>query len=807
MERAGFLLRTRRIKYLFGTVSFALFALLPYSFLTPAAAAATATVTTLTVTPSNSLAAQQIATLTASVQAGGQAVTVGTVSFYDGKLYLGSFQVVRDASHGYAVGTATLKTALSVGTHTLAATFLPTATYSSSTSAGQTVTVSGPGTTSVALSSAAGSGNSTSFTTVLSAFGSEAPTGSISFSNQTSNSTLGTADLNSTAFARGFSPLTPFTAQLPEFVYASDLNGDGFPDLLVVENPDVKGTRLQPFIGKGDGTFTAGNDIPQFGAGGGSPPIVADYNGDGIVDVAFSSNIDPTPTQLEDDGMNVVLGAGDGTYPTNETLLSPSGSGNRSLNFAAEGDFNGDGIPDLTVTDTTSSTSPTLYIFPGKGDGTFGTSITSSGLAGMTSLVVQDFNGDGYADMAVTLSGQNAVLILLGKGDGTFLPAVSYSTGNTPVIATMLQSRGNGVTDLAIWNQADNTLGILLGKGDGTFQPQVTHPVSVQDETPEQFIAADVTGDGLQDIVALYVPNTSSTAVASSFSVFAGNGDGTYQAAVNYAFPVAGIYPPTITSADFNRDGIPDLMVPNPGGYTINALLSSQQGSVPLAATVYGNGTQQVAAEYSGDSNYSSSISNSIPVTGQGNAPAPTFTFAASPSSLSIPAGKTGTATLTVTPQNGYSGTLQFSCSGLPANSSCSFSPSSLTPNGAAATTTLTLATNVQVAADQVPERPSRNAVLSFAFLLGIGFLGGSRRAGRRLRQFSTAGNRWMPLFLAVALALGAALILGCGGNGSNSGGSTPTTPVGTTNVTVTAVDSGSTSLSQTTVLTVAITN
>ena len=340
----------------------------------------------------------------------------------------------------------------------------------------------------------------------------------------------------------------------------------------------------------------------------------------------------------------------------------------------------------------------------------------------MTSLVVQDFNGDGYADMAVTLSGQNAVLILLGKGDGTFLPAVSYSTGNTPVIATMLQSGGNGVTDLAIWNQADNTLGILLGKGDGTFQPQVTHPVSVQDETPEQFIAADVTGDGLQDIVALYVPSTSSTAVASSFSVFAGNGDGTYQAAVNYAFPVAGIYPPTITSADFNRDGIPDLMVPNPERVYDQRPPEQPAGKCPACGNCLREWHPTGGRGVSGDSNYSSSISNSIPVTGQGNAPAPTFTFAASPSSLSIPAGKTGTATLTVTPQNGYSGTLQFSCSGLPANSSCSFSPSSLTPNGAAATTTLTLATNVQVAADQVPSglRVTRFCRLHFFLVLAF---------------------------------------------------------------------------------------
>jgi hypothetical protein len=81
------------------------------------------TAITLAVTPSNTLTAQQITTLTATVQSAGQPVSVGTVECYDGKLYLGSVQVVRNPIHGYAVGTATLRTALSTG--------LPTHVHSS----------------------------------------------------------------------------------------------------------------------------------------------------------------------------------------------------------------------------------------------------------------------------------------------------------------------------------------------------------------------------------------------------------------------------------------------------------------------------------------------------------------------------------------------------------------------------------------------------------------------------------------------------------------------------------------------------
>jgi hypothetical protein len=500
--------------------------------------------------------------------------------------------------------------------------------------------------------------------------------------------------------------------------------------------------------------------------------------------------------------MFVLLGAGDGTFPNSETLIPATGS--LTLSFSATGDFNGDGIPDLTVTDTTSATSPIIYIFPGNGDGTFGTPITNPGIVGVTSLVVQDFNGDGFADIAVTVSNQNAVLVLLGKGDGTFQPAVSYPVGTTPTIAMTLQSRGNGIADLAILSQTDNSLGVLIGNADGTFLPEVTYPLSITNEIPEQLIAADVTGDGLQDIVASFAPTLTSTTDSYSVGVLAGVGDGTYRPFVPYNLP--NIFTSLFAVADLNRDGLSDLVVPDSGDYTINVFLSGLQATVPLTATVYGTGTQQIVAQYSGDSNYGSSTSSAVPVTGAGPAPTPTFTLAANPSSLSIAAGMTGTATLSVTPQNGFNSAVTFSCSGLPANSTCSFSPSSVTPSGAAATTMLTIATNVQSAANQVPAKALRSAVISFALLLGFVPFAGVRFA-RRSRGLSSTGDRfWMLLLCAATIALTTTLLVGCSG-GSGSTQTPPTTPIGANVVTVNAIQSGSSGASAKAVLTVAITN
>jgi Bacterial Ig-like domain (group 3)/FG-GAP-like repeat len=812
MVHADFFSREPRTKRSFDLVVL-LSALLFCGFFAPPARAATATTTTLTVTPSNSIAAQQIATLTASVQAGGQPVTVGTVNFFDGKLYLGSVQVVRNASHGYAVGTATVKMALSVGTHSIAATFLPTATLASSTSASQTVTITGTGPTTVTLASAAGSGNTTTLTATLSASGASNPTGSMLFQNQTSNTAVGTVALDPTAFTRSFSTGPSVGAAQPVGVFPIDLNGDGFPDLLTIQDDDFRGTNLVPLISNGDGTFKGvGPDqaysVPNYPLAGLTPPVVADYNGDGVPDLGFAAGINPVADPLIGDPqvfeMILFLGAGDGTFPNFETLIPATNS--PTLSFSATGDFNGDGIPDLTVTDTTSATSPIFYIFPGNGDGTFGTPITNPGIVGVTSLVVQDFNGDGFADMAVTLNNQNAVLILLGKGDGTFQPAVSYPVGTTPTIATILQSRGNGIADLAILSQTDNSLGVLIGNGDGTFLPQVTYPLSITNEIPYQLIAADVTGDGLQDIVASFGPTLTSTTASYSIGVLAGVGDGTYRPLVPYNLP--NIFNSAFAVADLNRDGISDLVTPDSGDYTLNVFLNGLQSTVPLTATVYGTGAQQIVAQYSGNSSYSSSTSSAISVTGAGPAPTPTFTLAANPSSLSIAAGMTGTATLSVTPQNGFNSAVTFSCSGLPANSSCSFSPTSVTPTGAAATTTLTIATNVQAAANQAPAKALRGAVISFALLLGFVPFAGVRFARRGWGLSSTGDRFWTLLLFAGTVALTATLVVGCsGGSGSTPTPTRPTTPAGTSSVTINAIQSGSSGTSAKAVLTVAITN
>jgi hypothetical protein len=451
---------------------------------------------------------------------------------------------------------------------------------------------------------------------------------------------------------------------------------------------------------------------------------------------------------------------------------------------------------------TSTGSSIVVNIFPGKGDGTFGTPITSTSVDGFSALV-QDLNQDGFADLVIVPLYQKVVLIQLGNGDGTFQPPTSYPVGNYPVPGTALQSRGNGITDLAVWNTGDSTISILLGKGDGTFLPQPTIPYQALNTTPLQVIAADVTGDGLQDMVVLLYPDPQNPPSPQTFNVFAGNGDGTYQAPVTYNFlPYTLLTQPfSLTAGDFNHDGVADIGLSDSVNGVIEALSLSSQGNplfsanFPLTTTVYGSpvgSIQQVVANYSGDLNNSAAVSNPLSIQG---APSPHFTLNPDISSiLTIAAGQTGTVTIGVLPFDGFTGTVQFSCSGLPANSTCSFSPSSVTPNGVATNTTLTVATNVQSAAKELPANGLRGSFVSFAILLGFGSLAGIRRSGQGTGRCSSARRCWQWLFFAATFALAVGSPLGCSG----SGGGDPSTPGGLSTVTVKAVSSGSTPLTVT---------
>jgi len=352
---------------------------------------------------------------------------------------------------------------------------------------------------------------------------------------------------------------------IPRSVAVADLNGDGKPDLVVAT--EIEGAAAV-LLGNGDGTFGQAVYYPTAGFYAESVAI-ADVNGDGKLDLVVATKCQTKNTCtgfLDPGGVSVLLGNGDGTFQA----AVGYNSGGLAASSVAIADVNGDGIPDLIVTNPCSSVDPNgnctsqgvVSILVGNGDGTFQTAVSySSGGLGVISVAVADVNGDGIRDLAVVNDGSDSVGVLLGNGDGTFKSAVSFtasSDGYDPLSVAVADVNGDGKPDLVVTiNNGLNHHGavsILLGNGDGAFQA----PVSYDSGGKGAFslAVADVNGDGTPDLVV-----SIGLHYQGAVSILPGNGDGTFQAAVRY--PSAGIIPGYLAVADVNTDGRPDLLVAN----------------------------------------------------------------------------------------------------------------------------------------------------------------------------------------------------------------------------------------------------
>lgn len=145
----------------------------------------------------------------------------------------------------------------------------------------------------------------------------------------------------------------------------------------------------------------------------------------------------------------------------------------------------------------------------------------------------------------------------------------------------------------------------------------------------------------------------------------------------------------------------------------------------------------------------------------------PDYTLAASPTSATVNPGSSASFTVTVTPVNGYNGVVTFSassCTGLPALSSCSFNPATVTGSGK---TTLTITTTGPTAVLKAPANVNHHqgGANLLASLSGLGVVGMVLAAGGKKRN-----RRIGIVFTVLAIVMLLALV-GCGGGSSSGGG------------------------------------
>ena len=392
-------------------------------------------------------------------------------------------------------------------------------------------------------------------------------------------------------------------------------------------------------LGKGDGTFTPTADSPIAVGSGPVALATGDFNGDGSVDLAVANSNDGTVT--------ILLGNGDGTFT--QAANSPVAVGEQPRSIAME-DFNGDGIADLAVANFGDGT---VTILLGNGDGTFRQAAGSPVTAGATpySVATGDFNGDGVPDLAVANGGADTVTILLGTGGGKFTEAASSpaTPGFAPTFVAVGDFNGDGKADLAVANNGNNTVTIQLGNGDGTFTQAASSPMQVG-TSPYSIVVGDFNGDGIPDLAVANACGNGPTCAASSYkgtvTILLGNGDGTFTPASKGPAPV-GTWPISIAQGDFNGDGIPDLAVTNYSSGTVSVL--STQLTVTATATASGispaaTGTHLVEASYPGDDIYGASASGTTALDVQTATPTVTVT----PNAASITTAQALPVTITV---------------------------------------------------------------------------------------------------------------------------------------------------------------
>lgn len=323
------------------------------------------------------------------------------------------------------------------------------------------------------------------------------------------------------------------------------------------------------------GQFTAASTAA------GQGPVAAasiDFNGDPFLDMVIV-------TASKSDVL-VRLNNGDGTFGAPFSVVGTSARAKlvdpRSLAVA---DLNGDGRADLVIGNNSLSLPAVLL---NNGAGLF-VPVTVPALVGgidSSAVAIGKFNqSDNFPDIVVASEFGDRVYVLINNGSGVFTLRDTLTPGSGPVDVLAVDLDNDGDSDVVVANRDDNTLRTFLLQSNNTFL--TANPGGVYTKAtgngPFQLAAADLNGDGAQDVVVANVFD-------QRISVFFGQTSGgvpTGAFANAQHFQVGG-NPASVTIGDLNGDGLPDLAVStlSEQGFTTLLNLGGGQFQAPTAAGV-----------------------------------------------------------------------------------------------------------------------------------------------------------------------------------------------------------------------------
>jgi len=638
-------------------------------------------------------------------------------------------------------------------------------------------------------------------------------------------------------------------------IIAGDFNGDGKTDLAVV-NLTNGGTTADVGVllnnGKGLTLVTPNVSIPAPATEITTADVNLDKHLDLIVPIYGTSSTPGT-------SVVVLLGKGDGTFPTSKSTTV----GNNPY-AAAIGDLNGDGKPDLAVTiqDQTSSQNQGIAVALGNGDGTFQTPTLLQttaqsfrfGLPQPGYVKMVDLNLDGHLDLLYTNSTFSTLGLMYGKGDGTFpYPQLEYPAGSFASDIAIADVNSDGIPDVVttgtkkgfsgvtvLLNAGGTNVGVTSSVNPSIVGTAVSYTATVKESvrgvtvaptgsvkfydgstllgsTPlstsgDAVFSTGSTAVGSQTITAQYsgdinfTPNTSvltqvvhqatdSTSLKSSASPAAVGTQVTFTATVTNTVSGDTLAPTGMVTFNDTFKNVTTTL----GKVNLNSV-----GVAAFPTSTLALGSHSITAAYGGDANFPGSTSAAFNQVIAASTQ-PTYTLAANPTTQTVNPGSSASYAITLTPVNGYNGTVTFACpSSLPSGVTCTAPSPMSSPYSSPGT--LKINTTGPSAALVAPANgtSSKGATSLWASLSGIGVFGLVLAGDWKKRN-----RRRMAIMLGVLAVVMIMALVGCGGgsaSGSGGGGGGGGTPAGTDTITLTATGTAGTNGGSTTPQTLNVT-
>ena len=332
----------------------------------------------------------------------------------------------------------------------------------------------------------------------------------------------------------------------PIHLQSNDFNNDGNQDIVAT---DLDTHKLYFLYGTGDLNFKSileyeTGDLPLWA-------VVEDFNNDGSLDIATANEGANTITVYQNQG-NL-----DGTFTNRKDYKI--GDIPRSITC---GDFNNDGWVDLAAV---SSNDDKLWInFNQKNDTiTFADAVNYSTDRSPVGITSEDLNKDGYQDLIIIHVGAkifidnkqytNSVSLLFNNGEGEFPEMVDYIVGKKPAGVVTDDFNNDGWPDIATSNYAGYEISVLLNRGTGYMRNSINYSLNDNSSSGINLRTGDIDGDGDSDIVSL-------CSSLNHLEILRNDGDGTF---AKYEEAIAGHSPVDLVLSDLDNDGDLDIATSN----------------------------------------------------------------------------------------------------------------------------------------------------------------------------------------------------------------------------------------------------